>query len=256
MRYIPERSPLSEETCATLAEWTTVLAALPLDAARVEASRAWHARRASRPLREIEAKLAEMNGAVADACMYCETPRANHIDHHEPRVRAPGRCFDWTNLVRACAACDSTYKRDRYVCPERDVPPIDPRTEDPSIHLHVASTGRMDRITPRGAWTCELLGLDEGTLPEIRRRRREMLCAEVVRYAMFRRAGQIQEAELRAALIRDGERPSILRDLVGDALGPDAELFRLGDVRAAIEACPEIREWVVALAPRPTKQPG
>lgn len=256
MRYIPERSPLSDETRAALAEWTTVLAALPIDAARAEAKRAWSTRRASPPLREIEAKLAEMNGAVADACMYCETPRANHIDHHEPRVRAPARCFDWANLVRACASCDSTHKRDRYLCPERGVPPVDPRSEDPTTHLRVAATGLMDRITPRGAWTCDLLGLDEGSLPEHRRKRRLSLCFTIVRYAALRQVGQAAEAAVRAELIRDGQHPSVLRDLIADALGPEADVLGLGAVRAAVEACPEVREWAIAVAPQPVKRSG
>lgn len=204
-------------------------------------------------MREVREALRAMNGPVADACMYCETPRANHIDHHEPRVRAPARCFDWSNLVLACATCDTTHKRDRFICPRRDLRPVDPRREDPTVHLRTSSTGCMDVVTPRGDWTREFLGLDDGTLPKQRRQWRIALEALILRYVHRQRAGQADEAALDAELIRTGSRPSVLRDLVADATGDHADLLGLAAVRAAIEAYPEIKSWSAERAPRPPR---
>lgn len=194
---------------------------------------------------EVRQTLREASGPPDGACMYCEVPRANHIDHFDPRTRAPLRTFDWPNLVWSCATCDTTHKGARFVREADGVLPVNPRVDRPEDHLRTTPEGYIDPISTRGEWTRDLLGLDEASLPRIRRVRWLALVRTIPVYAEARIVGATRRADELEEDIRWGGFPSILRDIVHDASGPYAEPLGLTAIRAALAARPEICTWCI-----------
>ncbi|GAA4862766.1 HNH endonuclease [Kitasatospora terrestris] len=133
---------------------------------------AWH--KAVRQKAQLRLMLRQMAPGL-ERCMYCGDNLGTDIDHFEPIAQAPLRTFDWQNHLLACAHCNSNQKRDRF---PRDPDTgeqllVDPSREDPADHLRLyLASGDYDPLTPKGAATIEVFGLN--TRAELVRGRRMM----------------------------------------------------------------------------------
>lgn len=248
------RAALPEHARELLAQWTTDLpgqlaACADPDEARAKKARAalkrrWDRRRASKAMRQVEETLIAMNGRLANRCMYCEDNEAIHLDHHEPRSRAPLRVYDWDNLVLACDVCDTRYKRDQFVDPTTRARLLSPIGPDAiTDHFWFTSTGKAATPTPEGAWTVRAIGLDRQTLETARRDRWAVIAWLIPRFAEARTAGRDDRAQKLAGMIREPRLLSVLRDVVRAASAADPGGAGLTRVAAALAAWPEIAGW-------------
>ena len=155
--------------------------------------------------------------------MYCQLEHGGTIDHFEPRAMAPGRTFDWANLLLACAPCQG-FKLDHYpVDPVEGRLLVDPSVDQPSEHLKLLPTsGRYKERTRRGEASIRYFGLNEIERP---RRRRELMLLCMLALVQW---GQAMDAGNRRKASRLGRilsRPyfwSILRALLRAARNPHA----------------------------------
>ncbi|MFK7799065.1 MAG: retron system putative HNH endonuclease [Aureispira sp.] len=75
---------------------------------------------------EIYASLRKMHSPVYSTnkklktvkCAYCEGHITDtgqpHIEHFRPKEKYPSLCFEWTNLLIACACCNVNYKGSKF----------------------------------------------------------------------------------------------------------------------------------------------
>lgn len=164
MRHLP-RQVLSQQTTKFLARRESRIQAEPEGLRAAEARRLWRTK-PSAALREVRAVLLLMASGRA-RCMYCEDGLGDGIDHFRPIASYPLFAFAWTNLLLACAHCNSNSKRNRFpVDPEGGPLLIDPTLLDPTDHLRlVPSTGYFHARTEVGATTIEVFGLNDDLSP-------------------------------------------------------------------------------------------
>lgn len=144
--------------------------------------------------------------AHRDKCCYCETrvpdPANLHVEHYRPKsgVRQarsdredelPGYywlAYEWTNLLLACHACNTTFKSTLFplVDPARrarsnadslaDEAPllIDPAVDDPVEHIYFIEDAPV-ALTMRGRETIAILALDGVDRPRLREDRLALL---------------------------------------------------------------------------------
>lgn len=84
------------------------------------------------------------------------------VDHFLPQVSEPNLVCEYSNLVLACAACNST-KRDQNV-------PLNPCLEPMGTHLRVEHTGAVLAQTDLGQELIEICLLNREKLVEFRKR--------------------------------------------------------------------------------------
>jgi hypothetical protein len=135
-------------------------------------------RRAATPKARIRELLRGMAHG-AERCMYCLDNYGTDIDHFQPIAVAPLRAFDWPNHLLACSRCNSNFKRDEYPCDAAgNCLLVDPSAEDPADHLLLLpSSGQYDALTPKGAATIRVFGLNRPDLVQGRRTAFVMTCA-------------------------------------------------------------------------------
>jgi hypothetical protein len=162
----------------------------------------------------------------AERCMYCLDNYGTDIDHFQPIAVAPLRAFDWPNHLLACSRCNSNFKRDEYPCDaDGNCLLVDPSAEDPADHLLLLpSSGHYDALTPKGAATIRVFGLNRPDLVQGRRTAFVMTCA-ILRDWHAHGSAETAEAlrqSPHADVLRSLERldPGVAAQLLG---GPAAE---------------------------------
>lgn len=229
-----------------LDDWTIDLASIGDQDERYQrAKETWSRRRSgTRTLSEVRDALEAMNGLGGEHCMYCEFSEAVHLDHFEPRQRAPERTYDWSNLFLSCDVCDGR-KQSRFEEPETGHIPVSPTEpgDPPEHHLRFLPTGSIRYLTERGRWTCEVFALHRPLLRDQRRDRWDTLRVFIMQWSVGRAEGDDEYCGRCERLIRRPPFLSVLRDLVAAAASTDAELLGLADVAAVIERYPEVARW-------------
>jgi uncharacterized protein (TIGR02646 family) len=229
-----------------LSAWTAALEAVPDRNARYALCNAqWKKRRnKTETMKRVRRRLDDMNGRLGTHCMYCEFNEANHLDHFEPRARAPGRTFDWSNLFLACDTCDSR-KQARYEEDGTGLVPACPTdaASPPEAHLRFLSTGGVQHLSETGRWTCDVFDLRRPTLVAQRRDRWAILRAFIIQWDVALGQGDAEAASRHRDLVRRPPFLSVLRDLLASARSPDAELLDLGPIADIARRRPEILSW-------------
>lgn len=247
MRFL-RRPALDARWARNLAAWTASLEAVTNRSERYTRCMAdWRKRRSrTRTVREVRAGLEAMNGRLGTHCMYCEYNEAAHIDHFEPRARAPERTFDWENLFLACDLCDGR-KLEKYEEVATGLIPACPTdaTSPPETHLRFLSTGAAQHLTDRGRWTREVFDLDREPLRQLRRDRWEVLVTYLLKWDGAMEAGDTAAAERHRDLVRRPPFLSVLRDLLAAALSANADILGLADVADVLLRRPEVATWPV-----------
>ncbi|GIF06731.1 HNH endonuclease family protein [Actinoplanes siamensis] len=161
------RRPLPAGLSATLTARTAELrgSANPYEDAR----KAW---KAAGPIRRGLKRHLCTACARPAFCMYCHESRGTDVDHYEPIKRRPLRAFDWHNHLLACSCCNQQAKQEIFpVDPAGRPLLLDPAADDSADHMTLASTGEFIDLTPRGAETIAVLGLNRrGELVQARYR--------------------------------------------------------------------------------------
>lgn len=191
-------------------------------------------------------------------CAWCERFRDErgelHMDHRYPKsavsrwkVDPPEVCdvppevervglgfwwmaWRWDNLLLACWTCNAAWKRDLFPFDANAAPlllhPHEPfATRD---HFRWNATGHVESVSPRGHATIVTCGLNRRNLVSARRGIYADAAAALDRLIDARRHGTPADAEVqerRLALLESREFPSMVRWLVEDRLGVDAEDF-------------------------------
>lgn len=115
---------------------------------------------------DVRAKLETMAFGRA-RCMYCEDSAGTDIDHFRPKALYPGQAFTWDNYLLACSYCNSNLKvRIDPLDATGARVILDPSLDDPALHLEFApTTGDFAPLTPEGAETIDVFGLNDKTAP-------------------------------------------------------------------------------------------
>jgi hypothetical protein len=97
-----------------------------------------------------------------ERCMYCEDSSGTAIEHFHPKSMYPGKAFQWSNFLWACAFCNSNMKRDQFPVDVSSKPLlVDPTIMDPFAHLALSlTTGRYVGLDPVGRASIEVFGLN------------------------------------------------------------------------------------------------
>lgn len=161
------RQPLPAGLSATLSAQTTEL--------RNSADRYADARKAWKSATPTRRSLKRHLSAACVRpafCMYCYESRGTDVDHYEPIKRDPLRTFDWDNHLLACSYCNQQAKQEVFPLTASGQPLLlDPASDDAADHMTLASTGEFIDLTPRGAETIAVLGLNRrGELVQARYR--------------------------------------------------------------------------------------
>ena len=202
--------------------------------------------RSDRPeLRPVHEALREM-ASGRTRCMYCEDNTGVDIEHFWPKSRFPARTFDWMNYLLACPQCNSNYKRAKFPRTVATGEPllVDPTVDDPSDHVVLTlREGLFEPMSAKGVFSVDVFHLNR---PDLRIGRRDAwtkLRELVPRYAALRRAGDDDRADLLAAALRNESFSRVRLALIEIADSHAAHLILPEDVREALDACPEIRDW-------------
>ncbi|WP_129575700.1 MULTISPECIES: hypothetical protein [Sorangium] len=87
----------------------------------------WDNFRAGRTSKGTFAELwRELRNMSFEKCTFCETPSPGTAEHLEEKSKAPGRAFDWNNLLAACDTCNRIRENSGI-----STAPIDPSEVDP-----------------------------------------------------------------------------------------------------------------------------
>ncbi|HYO69330.1 MAG TPA: hypothetical protein VEU33_24950 [Archangium sp.] len=243
-----ERPGLSLYTLALLAKRTEEIAGAVEPVA--EARQLWE-RKDKAAFKEIRDTLRAM-APGRERCMYCEDSAAKDIEHFWPKARYPLRAFDWLNYLLACGDCNSNHKRTRFPLDDSGAPMlIDPTVDDPTEHLELSPvTGRIADLTPKGAASIEVFGLNSRDYLVRGRRSAWRAIARMLRdYDEFctqrdwRRARQVQEDVCQNGFA------SVFVWFVRIATGPHAAHYIQSgylDSRclAILEKYPDIKGWL------------
>lgn len=155
------RPGLPTDTVADLERRTRIIQAA--DDSKIASTKAWSNFRGSHRATVREA-LERMTTGLS-RCMYCEDSAGSHIDHFEPKVRNPQRTFDWSNLLLACAHCNSNYKRDKYPVDGDRPLLLNPCVDNPLEHFGFSpSTGLLVANSVEAKWTLEVFALNRDVL--------------------------------------------------------------------------------------------
>jgi len=102
-------------------------------------------------------------------CVFCLTrevwypsgQNAFHVEHLEPRSRAPHLALDYGNLVYSCGDCNS-FKQNKW-------PILDPCRNAYGAHFRVNEDGTIEGLSSAGWRVIRFLRLDRDKLTEFRR---------------------------------------------------------------------------------------
>lgn len=235
------RLALSPAALAFLQKRTAAVVAAPKR--RAKARKLWKLQ-ANATFREMRRLLTEMAPGVSH-CMYCENSEATDIDHFRPKARYPRLAFRWENHLLACSACNSNYKRDEF---PRDKNGrrllIDPTRDDPREHLALSPhTGVYVALTPRGAESIRVFGLERATLTRCRQAAWGTVEALILRYAIARRRNDDARALDSQRDLCRFPHASVFEALLDVSRSPAASRYIDPDCLAALAAHPEIRGW-------------
>jgi uncharacterized protein (TIGR02646 family) len=234
------RTPLSPKSEAFLAKRTSDVRSSAHPKQR--AAQLWQSQNV-KAFKEIRQKLAQMASGL-ERCMYCEDSAGTDIEHFWPKSTYPKKAFLWLNYLWACSHCNSNQKR--TVFPRSRGKPllIDPTAEDPLDHLVLSpSTGKFAPISEKGTKSCQVFGLNRGTLETGRKNAWVALQSLLPSYAKCVQEGDQKEAERLRYVVTQHPFSSVLVTLLRIATGPDATLIR-PECRSALQAHPEIQKWV------------
>jgi hypothetical protein len=211
------RIPLDDKLAGQLARRTAQLK----NADTAGARRAWQSARAEKA--GLRGHLNEMAPGV-QRCMYCADSLGTDIDHFEPIRESPAGTFVWPNHLLACSFCNSNQKRDRF---PRDAAGlallVDPTRDDPVDHLRlILRTGEYRPLTPRGAATIDVFGLNRRDLTRGRSGAFEMAKAALCRAHELLRAARDAEAALCVLALREQPHASVLNEMLRSAGLPGA----------------------------------
>jgi hypothetical protein len=223
------RVPLPVALADQLAARTVQLTAANTATAR----RAWQSARRERS--GIREQLGQMAPGI-ERCMYCGDSRGTDIDHFEPIKERPAGTFEWQNHLLACSYCNSNRKRDLF---PRDAAGlgllVDPTTADPVLHLRLAlSTGTYFPLTPQGAATVEVFGLNLRGLPRGRANAFEVAKAALCRAHDLLGQGRLAEAVDCLLALIEQPHASVLQEMLRSARSPGSAEVLGADVTAAL----------------------
>lgn len=209
----------------------------------------WRSKSATQ-FRLVREALASMCSGI-ERCMYCEDSVATDIDHHEPKVQAPLRAFEWQNYLAACSACNSNYKRSEFPrSADGEELLIDPARTDPEDHLIFSpSTGRYTPVegSELAFESIRVLRLNRETLALGRRNAWILIEAGIIAYAHAHRERTAEEAGFIAAAIQRQPFAGVLKAFLKAAATPGAGLIAQA-ASDALAAHPEIVEWAPGAA--------
>jgi len=236
------RPPLPADVLARMSTLTDRIVAVPEQRRSGSARRMWSTNRTVRPT--IRQTLATMAPGL-ERCMYCGDNQGSDVDHFEPLSRNPLRTFDWLNHLLACSICNSHFKRDRFPTAADGTPLlIDPTAEDPFDHLRLSlSTGAYVALTPRGAATIEICGLNRPILSRGRVAARSAVERCLRMWDRARTLGDDQLAEELLATVSEQPFAAVCQAMAraarapgaAEVLGPEiVRLLRLPAVRRAL----------------------
>lgn len=188
------RPPAPTATETLLARRTETIAAAPTTERYATAVKQWRSATAAK--RHVRGLLRQMAPGI-ERCMYCDDSQGTDIDHFQPIADDPLRAFDWPNHLLACSYWNSNTKGHKYPRDETGTCLlIDPTVDDPASHLVLfLATGVYDGITPKGAATIDVFGLNRPTL--VRGRKAAFVTAKTLLsgWHEHRRAGRTDEAD-------------------------------------------------------------
>lgn len=236
-----QRLPLSPEALAFLLRRSQTVAASADP--RSEAGRLWDLQD-NKAFREIREVLGRMAPGI-ERCMYCEDSHGTAIEHFWPRAHYPERAFDWLNYFIACSGCNSNHKRDQFPLDPTGQPLlVNPAEEDPLDHLSFSpSTGLYQPLSPKGAPSVQVFGLNRSTLTRGRTNAWIILEHLLVIYAASRQRGDNEKADRFEKAVREYPYAGVLAALLRIAAGPDADLLIAVECLQAIQSYPEIFGW-------------
>ncbi|MFI9836363.1 HNH endonuclease [Nonomuraea sp. NPDC051941] len=166
------RRRLTSELEASLLKLTQEIANTPIAERIKHVQNMWDRRSVRRDVYKPVFEVLESMAPGLDCCMYCGDDLADTVDHFVPKVRCPIRSFYWRNLLLACSTCNSRYKKERYKSDGLvGSLLVDPTLEDPFDHLDLRLDSGLYRPvegSPKGQWTIDVCGLNEGKRPRAR----------------------------------------------------------------------------------------
>ena len=177
-------------------------------------------------------------------CMYCEDSLGTDIDHFRPKSLYPDRSFDWNNYLLACSHCNSNEKRAQFPVDGFGAPElIDPSVEDPFAHLaFIPETGLLSAVTPRGAATERIFGLN---------RREELTTGRADTWSHLERIvaelGDVDDAPIVSQLVEQARRlcfQAIVHHFVRDGLAA-SPAFVKPHLSSVLKARPALWEWAL-----------
>ncbi|MCW8384095.1 HNH endonuclease [Streptomyces justiciae] len=194
IRIVRPRLPTDLE--ASLLALSQEMADTPVPDRNEHAERMWKRNTVRRdvyqPVREA---LEEMAPGV-DCCMYCGNHMADTVDHFVPKSRCGLRTFYWPNLLLACSTCNTRFKGNKHRSDGLvGSLLIDPTREDPFDHLDLGLASGVYRPvegSPKGEWTIEVCGLNEGKRPRVRAEGWLNLADDLQGWAQARAAGDVR----------------------------------------------------------------
>lgn len=163
-------------------------------------------------------------------CMYCEDSAGTDIDHFQPKALYPGLAFTWTNYLLACSYCNSNLKvRIDPIDASGARVILDPCLDYPAVHLEFApTTGDFAPLTPKGAETIDVFGLNDKTaprrLPDGRRATFLKLQVLLIDYDQHIAAGRTADAQDVRKVVVDEPFSAVLAWLVSVATSPGGPL--------------------------------
>jgi uncharacterized protein (TIGR02646 family) len=162
MRHL-KRLPLTKPTEVSLAALTTEVTTASDPKAKAKSR--WDSKPAA-PFTEVREKLEAMAPGIA-RCMYCEDSLGTDIDHFAPKADYPALAFSWPNYLLACSYCNSNLKRNQFPLDTAGQPLlIDPTVDQPTAHLlFVSATGEFFDLSPKGAASIRVFGLNDTKPP-------------------------------------------------------------------------------------------
>ena len=125
-------------------------------------------------------------GCACEFCGVSETDTGGELmlDHYHPQSK--GGTDDLENLLYCCTRCN-LYKHDYYPSAPSDPILWNPQTEPASNHFMELEDGRIQPLTPTGAFTIQRLRLNRPQLIEHRLAKKKAL----EEYQLLKRLGEI-----------------------------------------------------------------
>lgn len=109
-------------------------------------------------------------------CVYCAIPDSRmggiycfHVEHFEPKSKAPQRVNDWTNLFYVCPICN-VFKGDDWPAHDSPVAYVNPAEVDYETIFSRLPTGAIEGATPAASYMISRVFLNR---PQLILERRE-----------------------------------------------------------------------------------